>query len=138
MIHKTIQLYETCNLRFGVALVGPTLGGKTVCYKTLARAMTRLAGADEKSCYRQVVSSGAEAARREGTMGGGVSGAALGAGSKDREGPGADRESSGSGDSEEEDSGEEELVLPVRGGSKEAGAKNGEHAKGTKSWQRVR
>lgn len=39
---KTIQLYETFNVRFGVMLVGPTGGGKTTVYRTLKRAMTML------------------------------------------------------------------------------------------------
>ncbi|CEL99773.1 unnamed protein product [Vitrella brassicaformis CCMP3155] len=42
LIKKVIQLYETFNVRFGVMLVGPTTGGKTVCYKMLAGAMTKL------------------------------------------------------------------------------------------------
>eukprot|EP00931_Biecheleriopsis_adriatica_P066335 TRINITY_DN4071_c0_g1_i5.p1 TRINITY_DN4071_c0_g1~~TRINITY_DN4071_c0_g1_i5.p1 ORF type:complete len:3484 (+),score=878.42 TRINITY_DN4071_c0_g1_i5:1149-10454(+) len=42
LVTKTIQLFETFNVRFGVMLVGPTLGGKTVDYKTLAIALTTL------------------------------------------------------------------------------------------------
>ena len=30
---KTIQLYETFNVRFGVMLVGFTMGGKTTIYR---------------------------------------------------------------------------------------------------------
>ncbi|CAD7967000.1 unnamed protein product, partial [Amoebophrya sp. A25] len=40
-VEKVIQLYETTNVRFGVTLVGKTLGGKTVCYRTLAKALGR-------------------------------------------------------------------------------------------------
>ncbi len=39
---QVIQLYDTMNVRFGVMLVGPSGGGKTVCYKTLQGAQTRL------------------------------------------------------------------------------------------------
>eukprot|EP00930_Biecheleria_cincta_P042962 TRINITY_DN29559_c0_g2_i1.p1 TRINITY_DN29559_c0_g2~~TRINITY_DN29559_c0_g2_i1.p1 ORF type:complete len:4097 (+),score=999.81 TRINITY_DN29559_c0_g2_i1:1152-12293(+) len=42
LVVKTIQLFETFQVRFGVMLVGPTLGGKTVDYKTLAIAQTTL------------------------------------------------------------------------------------------------
>eukprot|EP00928_Gymnodinium_smaydae_P068046 TRINITY_DN5109_c0_g4_i2.p1 TRINITY_DN5109_c0_g4~~TRINITY_DN5109_c0_g4_i2.p1 ORF type:complete len:3873 (+),score=1233.23 TRINITY_DN5109_c0_g4_i2:1305-11621(+) len=42
LVTKTIQLFETFNVRFGVMLVGPTLGGKTTDYKTLAIAMSKL------------------------------------------------------------------------------------------------
>uniref|UniRef100_A0A0G4I0U0 Uncharacterized protein n=1 Tax=Chromera velia CCMP2878 TaxID=1169474 RepID=A0A0G4I0U0_9ALVE len=41
-VAKVIQLFETFNVRFGVMLVGPTTGGKTVCYKVLATALTHL------------------------------------------------------------------------------------------------
>ena len=41
-ILKTIQLFETFNVRFGVMLVGPTGGGKTTCYKMLQHTMTTL------------------------------------------------------------------------------------------------
>lgn len=39
-IKKVIQLFETFNVRFGVMLVGPSGGGKTMCYKILKAAMT--------------------------------------------------------------------------------------------------
>jgi len=42
LVTKTIQLFETFNVRFGVMLVGPTLGGKSTDYKTLALALTQL------------------------------------------------------------------------------------------------
>jgi dynein heavy chain len=41
-VTKVIQLFDTFCVRFGVMLVGPTGGGKTQCYKTLAHAMTQL------------------------------------------------------------------------------------------------
>ena len=37
---KIIQLYDTILVRHGLMLVGPTGGGKTSNYKTLAHAMT--------------------------------------------------------------------------------------------------
>ncbi len=40
---QVIQLYETTVVRHGLMLVGPTMGGKTCCYRALAKAMTRLA-----------------------------------------------------------------------------------------------
>lgn len=41
-ILKTIQLFETFNVRFGVMLVGPTGAGKTICYKVLEHVMNSL------------------------------------------------------------------------------------------------
>ncbi|XP_044766447.1 dynein axonemal heavy chain 6 [Coccinella septempunctata] len=43
-IAKVIQLYETMIVRWGVMLVGPTGGGKTVVLKTLNRALTKMNG----------------------------------------------------------------------------------------------
>lgn len=37
---KIIQLYDTIQVRHGLMLVGPTGGGKTMNYKTLAYSMT--------------------------------------------------------------------------------------------------
>ena len=39
---KTLQLFDTLNVRFGVMIVGPTGGGKTTVYKILAQAMNYL------------------------------------------------------------------------------------------------
>ncbi|XRB21521.1 dynein axonemal heavy chain [Pseudoscourfieldia marina] len=51
---KTIQLHETFNVRFGVMLVGPTGGGKTVVYETLKAAMTMLREQKHKDDTYQV------------------------------------------------------------------------------------
>jgi dynein heavy chain len=42
VVAKTIQLYETMNVRHGVMLVGVTLAAKTTCSRTLADAMTSI------------------------------------------------------------------------------------------------
>ena len=39
---QVIQLYETTIVRHGLMLVGPTMGGKTCCYRGLQKAMTKL------------------------------------------------------------------------------------------------
>ena len=39
---KIIQLYDTTQVRHGLMIVGPTGGGKTQNYKTLAHAMTAI------------------------------------------------------------------------------------------------
>jgi len=39
---KIIQLYDTIQVRHGLMIVGPTGGGKTANYKTLAHAMTSI------------------------------------------------------------------------------------------------
>ena len=40
---KVIQLYEMTVVRHGLMLVGPTGGGKTMCYRSLRMAQTSLA-----------------------------------------------------------------------------------------------
>ena len=42
-LDKVIQMYEMTVVRHGLMLVGPTGGGKTMCYRALRRAMTSLA-----------------------------------------------------------------------------------------------
>lgn len=42
MTTKVIQLFETCNVRFGVMLVGNAGCGKTTCYEILRQTMTDL------------------------------------------------------------------------------------------------
>jgi dynein heavy chain, axonemal len=54
-ILKTIQLFETFNVRFGVMLVGPTGAGKTTCYKVLEHTMTALKLKGSKDDRFQVV-----------------------------------------------------------------------------------
>jgi dynein heavy chain len=39
---KTIELYQTMNVRFGVMTVGPTGGGKSCCQRALQSAMAAL------------------------------------------------------------------------------------------------
>ena len=36
-VAKCIQLYETTLVRHGLMLVGPTMGGKTACYRALQK-----------------------------------------------------------------------------------------------------
>jgi dynein heavy chain len=52
---QVVQLYETTLARHGLMLVGPTMAGKTCCYKVLARALTALHTAGE-GAYQRVSS----------------------------------------------------------------------------------
>ena len=52
-IEKVIQLYEMTVVRHGLMLVGPTGGGKSMCYRALAKAMTKLNKAGSE-LYEQV------------------------------------------------------------------------------------
>lgn len=49
---QIIQLHETTLVRHGLMLVGPTMAGKTCCYKVLARALTALQAAGEAAYER--------------------------------------------------------------------------------------
>ena len=42
LLLKTTQFFEVTQVRFGVCLVGPTMGGKSTAYKTLGMALTKL------------------------------------------------------------------------------------------------
>ena len=54
-IEKIIQLYETMNVRFGVAVVGPTGGGKTEMHTILKNTLTALREADDANeSYQKV------------------------------------------------------------------------------------
>jgi dynein heavy chain len=54
-VTKTIQLYETFNVRFGVMAVGPTGGGKTTCYQMLKAALSKLREAKHPNQEYQTV-----------------------------------------------------------------------------------
>jgi dynein heavy chain len=49
---QVMQLHETTLVRHGLMLVGPTMAGKTCCYKVLARALTALQAASEAAYER--------------------------------------------------------------------------------------
>ncbi|GLI62391.1 hypothetical protein VaNZ11_005010 [Volvox africanus] len=51
-VSKVIQLYETTIVRHGLMLVGPTMGGKSCCYRSLQKAMTKLAVAGDPKYER--------------------------------------------------------------------------------------
>lgn len=42
-VEKVIQFHETLKVRFGVMVVGPTMGGKSQCISVLKQAYTALA-----------------------------------------------------------------------------------------------
>ncbi|KAL9652089.1 hypothetical protein ABK040_015890 [Willaertia magna] len=48
---KCIQMYEMTILRHGLMLVGQTGGGKTMCYKTLAMALTTLSKTNKEEFH---------------------------------------------------------------------------------------
>lgn len=50
---QVIQLFETTIVRHGLMLVGPTMGGKTCCYRALQRALTSL-NAQEPELFQKV------------------------------------------------------------------------------------
>ena len=51
-IDKVIQLYEMTVVRHGLMLVGPTGGGKTMCYRALRAAQTALATAGSQTYHK--------------------------------------------------------------------------------------
>ena len=51
-IDKVIQLYEMTVVRHGLMLVGPTGGGKTMCYRALRLAQTALAFAGSRTYHK--------------------------------------------------------------------------------------
>jgi dynein heavy chain len=51
-IDKVIQLYEMTVVRHGLMLVGPTGGGKTMCYRALRAAQTALAAAGSQTYHK--------------------------------------------------------------------------------------
>ena len=53
LISKVLELYSMTLVRHGMMLVGPTGGGKTKCYKTLAMAMGKLKARGSASSSRQ-------------------------------------------------------------------------------------
>ena len=54
LIAKIIQLHDMLAIRFGVTIVGPTCGGKTVAWKMMTGAHTRLRLAEHKDLNYQI------------------------------------------------------------------------------------
>ncbi|CAD7974708.1 unnamed protein product [Amoebophrya sp. A25] len=54
-VAKIIQVFETMMVRFGICIVGPTTGGKSTSFDTLARALTMLRGEGHKDARFQTV-----------------------------------------------------------------------------------
>ena len=48
-VHKTVQLFEIFNVRFGACLVGPAASGKSSCSSVLGRALTALSDREKAS-----------------------------------------------------------------------------------------
>lgn len=51
-LEKAIQLHETTTVRHGLMLVGPTMAGKTMCYRVLSRALSALSAAGQAYCNK--------------------------------------------------------------------------------------
>jgi dynein heavy chain len=54
LIRKIIQLHDMIKIRFGVTIVGPTGGGKTVAYQIMCAAHTRLRNENHSDEWYQV------------------------------------------------------------------------------------
>jgi dynein heavy chain len=50
-IEKTLQLFDTLQVRHGLMLVGPAGGGKTSSYRILASCLSSMAEYYKVSCY---------------------------------------------------------------------------------------
>ena len=54
LIAKIIQLHDMLAIRFGVTIVGPTCGGKTVAWKVMTGAHSRLREAEHENLHFQI------------------------------------------------------------------------------------
>ena len=54
LIEKIIQLHDMLAIRFGVVIVGPTQGGKTVCWKMVTGSHSRLRRAEHENLQYQI------------------------------------------------------------------------------------